>query len=152
VAYFSRTGNTRVIAHQIRRARDAQVFEINPATPYPEDYQATVDQARRERDSGHAPPLAARVAGIDRYHTIFLGLPVWGGTAPPVIRSFLSVHDLSGMRVVPFITHGGFGRGRSLDVIRSMTPGATVLESLVLEADQERRTLRQVTDWLRSEG
>ena len=42
VAFFSRTGNSRVIAGQIRRAHLADIFEIVPATPYPEDYQETV--------------------------------------------------------------------------------------------------------------
>ena len=35
VVYFSRSGNTRVIAGQIGRALGARVFEIVPATPYP---------------------------------------------------------------------------------------------------------------------
>jgi hypothetical protein len=44
VAYFSRTGNTRVIAGQIQRVRGATLFEIKPAAPYPEDYERTVAQ------------------------------------------------------------------------------------------------------------
>lgn len=51
VAYLSRIGNTSVIAGQIRRARGATLFEIRPATPYPEDYEGTVEQARRERQA-----------------------------------------------------------------------------------------------------
>ena len=61
VAYFTRTGNTLVIARQIRRALDADLFEIQPAEPYPEDYEETVAQATRERESGFEPPLAALV-------------------------------------------------------------------------------------------
>ena len=49
VAYFTRTGNTRVIANQIRRARKADLFEIEPAEAYPEDYEATVRQAEQQR-------------------------------------------------------------------------------------------------------
>ena len=64
VAFFSRTGNTRVIAGQIRRAHWADIFEIVPATPYPEDYQETVSQAQRERDSGFEPPLRETVRAI----------------------------------------------------------------------------------------
>ena len=58
VAFFTRTGNTRVIARQIRRALDADLFEIRPAEAYPEDYEETVAQATRERESGFEPPLA----------------------------------------------------------------------------------------------
>lgn len=107
VAYFSRTGNTRVIAGQIHRALATDLFEIQPATPYPEDYEQTVEQARRERDDDYEPPLRARVSAIGAYETVFLGLPIWGETAPPVIRSFLTSHNLSGKRLIPFITHGG---------------------------------------------
>jgi flavodoxin len=148
VAYFSRSGNTRVIAGQIHRARASDLFEIVPATPYPADYEQTVEQARCERDSGYEPPLKSSVADIASYRTIFLGFPIWGETAPPVIRSFLARHDLSGKTLIPFITHGGYGLGSSLSVLAQHAPGAHLIEGLTMEADQERRTLSTVTQWL----
>ena len=148
VAYFTRTGNTRVIARQIQRAQRADLFEIEPAAAYPEDYEETVAQAVRERDSGYRPPLKASVPNIGAYEAVFLGLPIWGETAPPVIRSFLAQHDLSGKTLVPFITHGGYGLGRSMKVVREHAPRASVLNPFVMEADQERRTLTQVSRWL----
>ncbi|MDZ4281312.1 MAG: flavodoxin [Hydrogenophaga sp.] len=149
VAYFSRTGNTRVMASQIQRARGADLFEIKPAAPYPEDYEQTVAQARRERDSGFEPALQAKVVNMADYATVFLGFPIWGETAPPVIRSFLSSHDLAGKTLIPFITHGGYGLGSSLAVLAAHAPRARLLDaSLSMEADQERRTLTRVTEWL----
>ena len=148
VACFTRTGNTKVIAHQVRRALKADLFEIEPAAPYPEDYEQTVAQAVRERDSGVRPPLKANVPDIHAYNAVFLGFPIWGETAPPIIRSFLSQHDLSGRTLVPFITHGGYGQGRSMAVVREHAPRASVLAPFVMEADQERRTLTQVSRWL----
>ena len=64
VAYFSRTGNTRVIAGQIRRALGADLFEIQPAEAYPEDYEAVVSQAQSEREAGYEPPLTATAANM----------------------------------------------------------------------------------------
>ena len=148
VAYFSRTGNTRVVAGQVRRALNADLFEIRPAEAYPEDYEATVRQAQRERDAGHEPPLTAALPDIASYEAVFLGFPVWGMTAPPVIRSFLSRHDLSGRTLVPFVTHGGYGLGNSLSVVAGHAPRARLLESFTMRADQERETLAQVTRWL----
>jgi flavodoxin len=149
VAYFSRTGNTRVIAGQIHRARGATLFEIKPAAPYPEDYEETVAQARRERDSGFEPALQARVVDMASYATVFLGFPIWGEIAPPVIRSFLSNHDLAGKTLIPFITHGGYGLGSSLAVLAAHAPQARLIDTgLSMEADQERRTLNRVTEWL----
>ncbi len=148
VAYFSRSGNTRVIAGQIRRAYQADIFEIAPATAYPEDYEETVQQAERERRAGYEPPLAATVPNIERFGTVFLGFPIWGTTAPAVIRSFLSWHDLSGKTVVPFITHGGYGPGSSRRVLAQHAPHARLLDGFTLQQDQERETLTQVTRWL----
>lgn len=148
VVYFSRSGNTRVIAGQIGRALEAQVFEIIPALPYPEDYEETVEQAARERESAHEPPLKAGVENITDFDTIWLGFPVWGETVPPVICSFLSAHDLTGKTLVPFITHGGYGIGDSLSVLAEHAPGARLGKEFVLKGDQERRTLRRVTNWL----
>jgi flavodoxin len=148
VAFFTRTGNTAVIARQIQRALDADLFEIRPTVAYPEDYEETVAQATSERESGFEPPLAALAPNVERYETVFLGFPVWGMSAPSVIRSFLSKHDLSGKTLVPFITHGGYGLGESLSVVAKHAPQARLLEGFSLEADQERRTLEQVTSWL----
>ncbi|MND77106.1 flavodoxin [compost metagenome] len=148
VAYYSRTGNTAVIARQIRRAMDATLFDIKTETPYPEDYEATVEQARRETQAQYLPPLGHFVADIGRYDTVYLGMPIWGMTAPPVIRSFLRAHDLSGKVVIPFITHGGYGLGNSIDVLRAHMPGADLRPAFSMEADQERRTLEQVSSWL----
>jgi flavodoxin len=149
VAYFSRSGNTRVIAGQIGRSLGATVFEIAPATPYPENYFETVEQARRERDSGFKPPLKGRVANLDGYDVVYLGFPIWGETAPPVVKSFLAAHKLSGKTLIPFITHGGYGVGDSQKVIAAHAPGARLLDAgLVMQADQERQTVEGVTRWL----
>ena len=148
VAYFSRSGNTRVVAGLLQRALGAELFEINPATPYPDDYLATVEQARQERDQSVKPALKATVPNIARYATIFLGLPIWGETAPPIIRSFLSAHDLAGKALIPFITHGGYGLGSSERVIAQHAPGAQLGRAFSMQADQERQTMDRVNAWL----
>lgn len=149
VAYFSRSGNTRVIAGLIHRARNADLFEIKPARSYPEDYLETVSQAHKESSSGYKPALAAKVPRIADYDTLFLGFPIWGETLPPIVRSFLAEHDLSGKILVPFITHGGYGLGNSLSVLASDAPKARLLDGFTMEADQERRTMERVLGWLK---
>jgi flavodoxin len=147
-AYFTRSGNTKVIAGTIHRALGTDLFEIRPAQPYPEDYEATVEQAKQERDRGAEPALAERIPDIAGYETIFLGFPIWGETTPPIIRSFLKAHDLRGKTIRPFITHGGYGLGNSRSVLASHAPGARIEAPFVIEADQERRTIDQVSRWI----
>ena len=52
VAYFSHSGNTREVARQISEATGGDLFEIVPATPYPTEYRAVVDQGKKEIEAG----------------------------------------------------------------------------------------------------
>lgn len=149
VAYFSRTGNTRVIAGLIQRSLKAQIAEILPATPYPDDYLETVAQARQERDAGRSRPLA-RPIDIGAFDTVYLGFPIWGETVPAVVRAFLAGQHWQGKSLVPFQTHGGYGLGNSLEVLGSYLAKGRLHPGFVMEADQERRTMTQVEEWLQS--
>ena len=149
VAYFSRSGNTRVVTGLIHRALGTDLFEILPAKPYPEDYLETVEQARQERDSGYEPALEARVDDMAAYDTVYLGFPIWGETTPPIVRAFLSAHDLSGKTLIPFLTHGGYGPGNSPSILASHAPGARIGKGFAMQADQERQTMDRVNAWLK---
>jgi flavodoxin len=149
VAYFSRSGNTRVVAGLVHRTRRTALFEIRPAEPYPADYLETVAQAKKESDSGFRPALESSGLNIADYDTVFLAFPIWGQTVPPVIRSFLSTHDLSGKTLIPLVTHGGYGLGNSQEVLARHAPKAQLLEGLAMEMDQERRTMERVKSWLK---
>jgi flavodoxin len=148
VAYFSRSGNTRVVAGLIQRGLGADLFEIRPTHAYPEDYLQTVEQARQERDKGFEPELQSKVRALNEYDMIYLGFPIWGETAPPIIRAFLSAHDLTGKILIPFNIHGGYGLGNSRSVLLKHAPKAKVLEGFVMEGEQERKTMERVNGWL----
>ena len=147
VAYFSRSGNTKVVAGTLQRMLSADLFEIVPKEPYPADYEQTVEQNVQEMQRGYLPPLKLNVPNIGLYDTVFLGFPIWDTTMPPVVRSFLKSHDLSGKALRPFITHGGYGTGDSLKVLGSLASGARIEAPFVIEADEERRTLNEVSGW-----
>ena len=148
VAYLSRSGNTRVIAGVIQRSLKTHIFEIEPAIPYPKDYFQTVEQAKNERSQGIKPALKNRVSDIERYETIYLGFPIWGASVPPVVQTFLSAHSFADKRLIPFITHGGYGNGDSINILAKLAPTARWEKPLIIECDQERRTTEMVIHWL----
>ncbi|MNO97239.1 flavodoxin [compost metagenome] len=137
-----------MVAGLIQRGLAADLFEIRPAKAYPEDYLQTVEQARQERDSNFEPELQSKVHALSDYDTIYLGFPIWGETAPPIIRAFLSAHDLTGKTLIPFNTHGGYGLGNSRSVLEKHAPKAKVMEGFVMEGEQERKTMERVNGWL----
>ena len=80
VAYFSHSGNTREVARQIGEATGGDLFEIVPATPYPAEYQAVVDQGKKEIAAGVRPALKNPVGDLSQYDVIFVGSPCWWAT------------------------------------------------------------------------
>jgi flavodoxin len=111
VAYFSHSGNTREIANQIHKSADGDIFEIQSVNPYPHDYDAVVEQAKQELKSGHKPALKTKMENIKSYDLGFIGYPIWWGTFPAPVKTFLSEYDFSGKTIVPFCTHEGSGLG-----------------------------------------
>lgn len=148
VVFLSRSGNTRVLAGALARRYGADLFELRPRDPWPQDYEEMVAWASELRESDVDVPLAETLDGIEGYRTVFLGFPVWGTDLPAVTRSFLRSHDLSGKTVVPFITYGSSGAGNSMRTVRALAPDARFIEPFVLQCDQERSTLESLDEWL----
>jgi flavodoxin len=152
VAYFSRTGNTREIANQIHTIVGGDIFEIQPVVPYPEDYDAAVEQARKELDSGYRPELRTKIEHIESYDLVFIGYPNWWGTIPAPVRVFLTEYDFSGKTIVPFCTHEGSGLGRSVRDIAKLCPKSTLLEGVAIRGSSVKTAQNQVSGWLRKIG
>lgn len=130
IAYFSRTGTTRTAANQIQSAVGGEMYEITVVNAYPPSYQATTEQARRELDSNARPALTSSIVNMAEYDTILIGYPIWYGTAPMPVLTFLESYDFTGKTVVPFCTSGGSGISGSLAHIRSAAGNGTVLEGM----------------------
>ena len=89
VPYFSHSGNTREIANQIHKSVGGDTFEIQAVKLYPDDYDACVKQAKQELDSGYKPALKRKIENIESYDVVFIGYPIWWGTIPAPVRTFL---------------------------------------------------------------
>lgn len=152
IVYFSHSGNTRALAHQIQEQAGGDLVELQPVEPYPKDYNAVVQQAKRELNSGFKPALKTSVNNLEGYDTIFAGSPNWCNTIAPPLQSFLSVNDFSGKTVLPFVTHGGGGSGRSFADIKALCPGTNVLEGLAVYGEPTKVARNEVSAWLSKFG
>lgn len=152
VAYFSHSGNTREVARQIGEATGGDLFEIVPATPYPAEYQAVVDQGKKEIAAGVRPALKNPVGDLSQYDVIFVGSPCWWATIAPPVATFLTSCDFAGKTVIPFMTHEGSGMGRSEADIRKLCPQSTVPDGLAVRGSAVRNSKEAVGKWVRSLG
>lgn len=148
VAYFSHSGNTREVARQISEATGGDLFEIVPATPYPTEYRAVVDQGKKEIEAGVRPALKNPVGDLSQYDVIFVGSPCWWATIAPPVATFLTSCDLAGKTVVPFMTHEGSRMGRSEEDIRKLCAGATLLGGLPLRGGAVKDSRDVVRKWV----
>ncbi|WP_242607957.1 flavodoxin [Xylanimonas ulmi] len=169
LAYFSRAGenyhhgdrtmldvgNTKVVAATIERivdGADLDVYEIEAANPYPEDYEQTVDRNVREQQDDARPAIANPLPDLAGYDAVLLGGPVWNVRAPMIMRTFVEGAGLNGTTVHPFVTHAGSGMGRVRDEYVEMCPASAVTDGLAVRGEEAREVEPSVTDWLRGLG
>lgn len=152
VAYFSHSGNTRVIANQIHESVGGDIFEIVAVDPYPSGYDEVVEQARKELRAEHKPKLKTKVENMESYDVVFVGYPNWWGTLPRPIATLLSQYDFSGKTIVPFCTHEGSGLGRSVMDITKLCPQSTILDGLAVRGGGVKNAQNEVSGWLREIG
>jgi len=152
VAYFSYSGNTKVIANKIHENVGGDIFEIKTVDPYPTDYNTVVKQAKKEQEENYRPKLATKVDNIDSYDVIFVGYPDWWVTMPMPVFSFLEQYNLSGKTIVPFCTHEGSGLGRSVDDIKKACPKSTILDGLAINDKEINNADKYISNWLNKIG
>lgn len=134
VIYFSCTGNTRTAAERIRDLTGADLIELVPEQPYTSqdlDYNDESCRANQEqKDPAARPRIAGQPLDLSQYGTIYLGYPIWQGTAPRIINTFLDSYDLIGKTIRPFCTSGSSGIETSVADIRAAAPGVDVTAGL----------------------
>lgn len=138
IVYLSRTKNTKAIAEIIQKNAGGTLVELVLEKPYPENYQAIVQQVARENETGYLPPLKTAIDSIQNYDVVFVGFPTWGMQLPPPMKSFLHQYNLKGKTVIPFNTNAGYGIGSSFGTVKELCPESTVLEGFEMQGGIER--------------
>ena len=77
-------------------------------------------------DDSARPAISGDMTTLTEYDTVFIGYPIWWGTMPRIINTFLDTYDLSGKTVLPFCTSGSSGITQSVTDIRAAEPDADV--------------------------
>ncbi len=165
IVYLSRTNNTKAVAEMIQNEIGGTLVQLELKTPYPDDYEAIVDQVSQENQTGYLPPLKTRIDSIDKYDVVFLGFPTWGMQLPPPMKSFLHLYDLSGKTVIPFNTNGGYGVGSSFETVKELCPDCKIPDGystrggserdgilFVMRGNREVEVRQEIQSWLRRNG
>ncbi len=149
VVYFSATGNTKSLAEKIAEESGSDIFEIVPQEPYTSadlNYNNEDCRANKEQNDANArPAISNKIENIENYDTVFIGYPIWWGTMPKIINTFLETYDLSGKTVMPFCTSGGSGISSSVSAIMNACPNAEVKNGF---RGTSGTTAAEISEWL----
>lgn len=165
VAYYSATGTTKAVAEKIAGMLGADLFAIEPESPYSAaelNWRDKHSRACREHDiifgnkrtravtadDVNRLPVTLKTAAPDlsRYDTVFIGYPIWWGIAAWPADAFAAQNDFSGKTVIPFSTAISSGLGRSGDLLKDLAHGTGTW--LSGRGFKTRTTENDVRTWL----
>ena len=168
VVYFSRVdenygvgtiteGNTAVIAKMIASKTGADLYEIKTVKAYPKNYKECTDVAKSEQRDNARPAIQAGSPSLSQYDTIFLGYPIWWGDLPMCVYTWLEANNLSGKKVIPFVTHEGSGLSGTPAKLKNKIKGSSVEQNALAirgATAQNKRSEAQksVDSWLKALG
>jgi flavodoxin len=128
VAYFSASGVTKGVAEKVAKAANADLFEIQPKTPYTKKDLSWINPLSRSskemKDPNSRVEIVGTVAEMEQYDTVYIGFPIWWYVAPHIINSFLEQYDFSGKTIHVFATSGSSGMGNTVAELKPSAPGA----------------------------
>lgn len=142
-------GNSQVIGLMIQNAVGGDIVSVNTKEQYPSSYFDTVSVASKEMKRPELPELVDMPENLDGYDTVFLVFPLWWNTIPKPVEAFLDSYDFSGKSVIPVVTHGGSGTGRSIEAIKDACDGAVREEPLEIYCGDIPYCRERVTEWLK---
>ena len=140
-------GNTNVCAEFIQKAVGGDLFEIETTKQYSKDHFKMIEEAKVEMQSGEKAQPKHWLDNLEDYDVIFVGYPIWWGTYPPIINTFLEHYDLTGKTIIPFSTSEGSGLLNTVAELREVCKGATVTEALAIRGSQARSSEKKVSEW-----
>ena len=116
VVFYSRSGNTRRVAHAIAEELHADVEEIIDRR----DRRGLLGYLRAGRDAWRQreTPIDSPRSDPRSYDLVIAGSPVWSGSLASAMRTYLACYRNALTEVAFFLTHGGSARER---VFRQMT-------------------------------
>ena len=152
VVYFSVTGNTKRVAENLAKVTNADIYEIKPLVPYTEEDLNWRDSNSRSsvemEDETSRPEMEADNFSVKEYDTVFLGFPIWWGTAPHIVKTFLEKQDFINKTIILFATSGSSKMGNiDKDLKPSVAPSAKIITGKTLNGNPSEEELKT---WVRS--
>lgn len=147
VIYFSATGTTKGVAEVLAKETGSDLLEIKPLNPYKTEdltYSKECRANSEQADPSARPEIRNDLKKAEEYDTIYLGYPVWWGTNPRIIQTFIEKYDLSNAEIYLFCTSGGSGIETSVNDLKTQYPNLNIIAGNRFSGDSQS----EITAWL----
>lgn len=145
----SYVGNAQMLAQYAASATGGELYQILVADKYSPDYDKVQSDALDEQEGGTYPYLSDYTCNVDGYDTIVLVIPIWWGTIPQAVKTFLSSYDFGGKTIIPIVSEDGSGMGLSVRDIEELCPDATVKNGISVKAGDTGSAESTVSEYLK---
>lgn len=143
-------GNSQLLAAMVQNAVGGDVYPIRTEKKYPSGYGDTTEEAKREMDSNEDVVLSGELPDMEQYDTVVLVYPLWWGTIPNAVKTFIQAEDMSGKTLHLIVTHGGSGKGNSVEDVKRLTSAQVSDNVLTIYDDDVTEAAGTVAGWLKS--
>lgn len=144
-------GNAAALARFAYESVGGDIISIQVSELYPGDYDEISGRTTKEKTDSALPKLTTYIENFDQYDTIILITPIWWGSLPRPIVSFLNSYDFSRKTIVPITTSVSSGLGTAVSEIKSACPDALVTEGLGTTGGTAQGSEMAVSDFLKEQ-
>ena len=157
VIYFSRAdenyavgyidkGNTEYIAEFVQELTNADLFKVEPETPYAKDYATCIEEAKKR--IGNAP-IKENIKDISQYEVIYIMSPIYWGTYAPELETAIKDLDFTGKTIRIVTTHEGSGLASMPSDVKRICKGANVLnDSIAIKGTDCKNARSKIENWV----
>lgn len=133
VIYYSKTGNTKLIAEAIASEVNADLFEIQRQKDIKSSGFMLYFRGGFESMTRKNIRLEKKEIDLEKYDLVFLGTPVWAWRLNPVVRSFLKKVKIENKKIGLFACCAGSAEGVLADLKNTLKKNAILGESEYVE-------------------
>lgn len=142
-------GNTETAAKMLAELTGGELYKIEQAQPYSEDYQTCIAEAKADLQKKARPAVPDLPEDLDACDEIYLGYPNYWGTMPMAVYTFLEHYDFTGKTLLPFCTHEGSGLSHTVQDIQKAAPGARVTKGLAIHGSSVDGAKAALEAWVK---
>lgn len=147
VIYYSLEGHTQIVAKEIARELNCDIFKLKPQKPYPNKGFKKYFFGGFAAMTRKTPKLES-LPEIENYDTIILGTPIWAGKPTPPIRSLITGINIADKKIALFASSGSGNAVDAFAELKVELSGNELLGTLSVKDKEDETLVRTVSDWL----